>query len=55
MTCKVYAVDYEEFTSEQEFEYIVGQELQFPPFLPEAGIILAIIFLLFVGSALAGR
>lgn len=46
VTCKVYATDYEEFTSEQKFEYIVGQELQFPPFLFEAGIILFIIFLL---------
>ena len=46
VTCKVYAIDYEEFTSEQEFEYIVGQELQFPPFLFEAAIILFIIFLL---------
>jgi hypothetical protein len=55
VTCKVYALDYEEFTSEQKFEYIVGQEFQFPPFLLEAGIILLIIFLLFVGLALAGR
>lgn len=53
VTCRVYADDYEEFTSEREFEYVVGQELQFPPFLLEAGIILAIIFLLFVGLTLA--
>jgi len=46
VTCKVYAIDYEKFASEQEFEYIVGQELQFPPFLFEAGIILFFIFLL---------
>jgi len=44
--CEVYATDYEEFTSEQKFEYIVGQQLQFPPFLLEAGIILFVIFLL---------
>ena len=48
VTFEVYATDYECFTSEQKFEYTVGQELQFPPFLFEAGIILFIIFLLIV-------
>ena len=51
VTCKVYAIDYEELTSEQTFEYTVGQGIQFPPFLFEAGIILFIIFLLIVGLA----
>lgn len=44
----VYARDYEDFTSEQKFEYVVGQELQFPPFLFEAAIIIFIIFLVIV-------
>jgi hypothetical protein len=46
VTFEVYATDYEGFASEQNFEYTVGQGLQFPPFLFEAGIILFIIFLL---------
>jgi len=44
--CEVYATDYEEFTSEQKFEYTVGQQLQFPPFLLEAAVIIFIIVLL---------
>ena len=44
----VHAVDSENFFSEQEFEYIVGQELQFPPFLFETGIILLIIFIIII-------
>jgi hypothetical protein len=44
--CEVYATDYEEFTSEQKFEYTVGQELQFPPFLLEAAVIIFVIVLL---------
>ena len=44
----VYARDNEDFTSEQKFEYVVGQELQFPPFLFEAAIIIFIIFLVIV-------
>jgi hypothetical protein len=55
VTCKVYAVDHEELTAEENFEYVVGQGFQFPPFLLEAGIILAIIFLLIAGLALANR
>ncbi len=51
----VYAIDYEDFTSEQKFEYIVGQEFQFPPFLFEAGIILFIIFLLIVVLARSNK
>jgi hypothetical protein len=50
VTCKVHVTDDEAFTSEQEFEYIVGQGVQFPPFLFEAGIILGIICFLFVVS-----
>lgn len=46
VTCTVYARDYEEFTSEQKIEYTVGQGLQLPPFLLEAGVILFMIFIL---------
>ena len=42
----VYATDYEDFTAEQHFEYIVGQEIQFPPFLFESGAIFLFIFIL---------
>jgi hypothetical protein len=55
VTCNVYAADQEELVAEKNFEYIVGQSFQFPPFLPEAGIILLIIFLLIIGLAFAGR
>jgi hypothetical protein len=44
--CEVHATDNEGFSSEQKFEYIVGQELQFPPFLSEAAVIIFIIFLI---------
>jgi hypothetical protein len=44
--CEVHATDYDDFSSEQKFEYIVGQELHFPPFLSEAAIIILIILLL---------
>jgi hypothetical protein len=54
VTCTVYVTDYEEFTSEQEFDYIVGQEIQLPPFLFEAGIVLVVIFILIVGLARSG-
>ena len=46
VTCEVHATDYEGFSSEKKFEYIVGQEFQFPPFLSEAAIILFIILVL---------
>ena len=55
---KVYAKDHEELIAEENFEYVVGQEFQFPqfpPFLIEAGIILLVILLLFVVLALANR
>jgi hypothetical protein len=55
VTCKVCATDYEEFTSEQKFEYVVGQGFQFPPFMIEAGIILFIIFLLVIILALSSK
>jgi len=55
VTFTVYVTDYEEFTSEQTFEYIVGQEIQFPPFLFEAGIILFFIFILIAGLARVGN
>ncbi len=44
--CEVHVTDNEGFFSEQKFEYIVGQELQFPPFLFEAAAIIFIIFLI---------
>ena len=44
--CKVYAIDDEDFISEQRFEYIVGQEIQLPPYLIEAGLFLFIIFII---------
>jgi hypothetical protein len=44
--CKVKVTDDEEFTSEQAFEYTVGEGFHLPPFLYEAGIILLVIFLL---------
>ena len=46
VTGTVYARDYEEFTSEQKIEYTVGQELQLPPYLLEAGAILFIIVII---------
>jgi hypothetical protein len=48
VTFEVHATDYEGFASEQNFEYTVGQKLQFPPFLFEASIIVFIIFLMIV-------
>ena len=51
VTCTVYARDYEDFTSEQKIEYTVGQGLQLPPFLLEAGVILLIIFILILALA----
>jgi hypothetical protein len=48
VTGTVYAVDSEDFFSEQKFEFVVGQELQFPPFLFEAGVIFLIIFILII-------
>lgn len=47
---KVQVTDRQELTSEQTFEYTVGQE-KLPPYLVEAGIILLIIALLFFGLA----
>jgi len=51
VTCSVYARDYEQFTSEQNFEYTVGQGFQFPPFLLEAGVIFLVIFILVLALA----
>jgi hypothetical protein len=46
VTCRIKVTNDEEFTSEQEFEYTVGDEFNFPPFLFEAVIILMAIFLI---------
>ena len=51
VTASVYAIDYEEFTQEQTFEYTVGQTFQFPSFILEAGIILFIMFVLILALA----
>lgn len=42
----VRVIDNEDLKSEKEFEYTVGEEFHFPPFLFEAGTIILIIFLL---------
>jgi hypothetical protein len=55
VTGEVYVVDSEELSAEKDFEYVVGQGFQLPPFLLEAGIIFIIIFLLIIGLALASR
>jgi hypothetical protein len=55
VTVKVYAKDHEDIIAEENFEYVVGQGLQFPPFFVEAGIILAVIFLLIVILAIANK
>jgi len=55
VTCNVHAIDHEELTAEKNFEYIVGQGFQLPPFLLEVGIIFLIIFLLILGLGLANR
>ena len=55
VTGTVYVLDYEDFSSEQKFEFIVGQEFQFPPFLFEAGIILFIILILIVVLARSSK
>jgi len=58
VTVNVYAKDHEELTAEKNFEYVVGQGLQFPqlpPFFIEAGIILLVILLLVIVLALANR
>ena len=46
VTCTVYVRDYEEFTSEQNIEYTVGQGLQLPAYLLEVGVILFIILII---------
>jgi hypothetical protein len=55
VTCEVYATDYEDFTTETTFEYVVGQGFQIPPFLLEAGTILLIIFLIIAVLSIANR
>ena len=55
VTVKVYAMDHEEIIAEENFEYVVGQGLDFPPFFMEAAIIVGVIFLLVVFLALANR
>jgi hypothetical protein len=58
VTVRVYAIDHEELTIEDNFEYIVGKGFQFPefpPFFMEAGIVFLVIFLLIVVLALANR
>jgi hypothetical protein len=55
VTCKVYVIDSEELTAEKDFEYVVGEVFQFPPFLLEAGVIFIVIFLLIIGLAFINR
>ena len=55
VTVKVYAIDHEEIIAEENFEYVVGQGLEFPPYFMEAAIIGAVIFLLVVFLALANE
>ena len=55
VTGTIYVTDNEEFTSEQQFGYTVGQEFEFPPFLFEAGIILVIILIMVVVLALTNK
>ncbi|MGD9130753.1 MAG: hypothetical protein PVH73_04170 [Candidatus Bathyarchaeota archaeon] len=55
VTCNVHAIDHEELTAEKNFEYVVGEEFQFPPFFIEAGIIFLVVFVLIVVLALANR
>lgn len=47
----VYVSDSDDFTSEQKFEYIVGQEFVLPPFFIEAGVFLFVIFIIVVSLA----
>jgi hypothetical protein len=48
VTGTVYAIDNENFSLEEEFKFTVGETLEFPPFLFEAGIIVLIIFILII-------
>ena len=58
VTVRVYAIDHEELTVEENFEYVVGQGFrfpEFPPFFIEAAIILLVIILLIVVIVVLAR
>lgn len=55
VTCTVQVTDDAAFTSQREFAYVVGQGVQLPPFLFEAGIILVILCVLFVAGIARSR
>ncbi|MBT8171307.1 hypothetical protein KJN74_00350, partial [Candidatus Bathyarchaeota archaeon] len=54
VTGVVYVTDNEDLTSEQKFEYIVGNNFEIPPFVFEVGIFLFIIFIIIVILAISG-